>query len=123
MFRELVHSSPSDGLQYSRIEEIDIIYDFLVGFNPKFDVVRGRILGQRSIPSLMEVCFEIHLEKDRISDMNISTTPTIDSATFNAKPMTVISTMENQFLSMSIAKKTNGIPRNSVGSYMVIPMR
>ena len=45
--RELVWSNLSDSLQYSRIEEIGMIYDFLAGLNPKFDVVRGRILGQR----------------------------------------------------------------------------
>ena len=41
------------------------MYVFLAGLNPKFNIVRGRILGQRStIPSLMEVCFEIFLEED-----------------------------------------------------------
>ena len=43
--RELVWTSPDDGLQYFRIEEIDKIYDFLTGLNPKFNVVRGCILG------------------------------------------------------------------------------
>ena len=77
--RKLVWSNPSDGLQYSRIEEIDRIYDFLLGsLNPKFDIVQGRILGQRSIPSLMEVCSEIRLKEDRTSAISISATPTID---------------------------------------------
>ena len=83
--RELVWRDPTDGVQYSRIEENDRIYDFLAGLNPKFDVVRGRILGQRPIPSLMEVCSEIRLEEDRTSAMNISATPTIDSAAFSAR--------------------------------------
>ncbi|TYK22169.1 putative mitochondrial protein [Cucumis melo var. makuwa] len=43
------------------------------------DPTDGRILGQRPIPSLMEVCSEIRLEEDRTSAMNISTTPSIDS--------------------------------------------
>ena len=42
---EQVWSSPSNGLQYSKIEEIDNIYDFRAGLNPMFDVVRGCILG------------------------------------------------------------------------------
>ncbi|KAA0048807.1 Beta-galactosidase [Cucumis melo var. makuwa] len=67
--RELVWRDPTDGLQYSRIEEVDRIYDFLVGLNPKFDVVRGHILERGPLPVAMT------------------------------------STMENQFLSMSIAKK------------------
>ena len=75
-------------MQYSRIEEIEKIYDFLVGLNPKFDVVQGHILGQRSIPSLMEVYYEIRLKEDRTSAMSISTTPTIDSAAFIARSST-----------------------------------
>ncbi|KAL0555969.1 hypothetical protein IC582_004472 [Cucumis melo] len=86
--KELVWRDLTDGLQYSRIEEVNRIYDFLAGLNPKFDVVRGRILGQRPIPSLMEVCSEISLEKDRTSDMNISTTPSINSAAFSARSST-----------------------------------
>ena len=54
----------SDGVQYSIIEENDKIYDFLTRLNPKFDVVRERILGQRPIPSLMEAYYEICLEED-----------------------------------------------------------
>ncbi|KAA0037521.1 Beta-galactosidase [Cucumis melo var. makuwa] len=50
-----------------------------------FDVVRGRILGQRPISSLMEVCSEICLEEDRTSAMNISTTPSIDSTAFSVR--------------------------------------
>ena len=42
LYRELVWSSLNNGFQYSRIEEIDKIYNFHVGLNPKFDVVRGR---------------------------------------------------------------------------------
>ncbi|KAA0060464.1 reverse transcriptase [Cucumis melo var. makuwa] len=34
--------------------EVNRVYDFLVGLNSKFDLVRGRILGQKPIPLLME---------------------------------------------------------------------
>ena len=73
--RKLLWNIPNGGVQYSRIEEIDRIYDVLsylnpkfdvvcghildniydvlADLNPKFDVVRGHILGQRL--SLMEV--------------------------------------------------------------------
>ncbi|TYK27009.1 reverse transcriptase [Cucumis melo var. makuwa] len=37
-------------------------------------------------------------------------------------PVAMTSTMENQFLSVSIAKN-NGIPKNNVGSYMVVPQK
>ena len=33
----------------------------------------------------MKVCFEIHIEEDRTCAMNISATPTIDSAAFGAR--------------------------------------
>ena len=36
--------------------------------------------------------------------------------------MVVTSTKDNQFLFVSIAKN-NGIPRSSVGSYMIIPQK
>ncbi|KAA0052085.1 Retrovirus-related Pol polyprotein from transposon TNT 1-94 [Cucumis melo var. makuwa] len=83
--RELVWSSPSDGLQCFRIEEIDKIYDFLADLSPKFDVVQGRILGERLILYLMEVCYEIYLEEDRASAISISETPTIDSVAFSVR--------------------------------------
>ncbi|KAA0054973.1 Double-stranded RNA-binding protein 4 [Cucumis melo var. makuwa] len=52
------------------------------GLNPKFDTVYGRILGQRPLSSLMEVCFEVRLEEDRTNAMCVPTTPTIDSVAF-----------------------------------------
>ncbi|KAA0056080.1 Beta-galactosidase [Cucumis melo var. makuwa] len=57
----------------------------LFGLNPKFDTVCGRILGQRPLPSLMEVCFKVRLEEDRTNAMDVLTTPTIDSAAFSAR--------------------------------------
>ncbi|KAA0036818.1 Cysteine-rich RLK (RECEPTOR-like protein kinase) 8 [Cucumis melo var. makuwa] len=56
-----------------------------LGLNPKFDNVCGRILGQRPLPSLMEVCFEVRLEEDRTNAIGVLTTPTIDSAAFSAR--------------------------------------
>ena len=70
-------------MQYSRIGENDRIYDFLADLNHKFDVVRRRILGQRSIPSLMKVYSEIRLKEDRTSAMNISAT--IDFVAFSTR--------------------------------------
>ena len=81
--RELIWSN---GVQSFRIEEIDRIYAFLVGL--KFDVVRRRILDQRPIPSLMEVCYEIRLKGNRTSAINISATPVIDLAAFSARSST-----------------------------------
>ena len=86
--RELVWSSPSDSVRYSRVAKIVKIYDFLAGLNSKFDIVHGRILGQRSILSLMEVCSEILLEENRTNAMNSSTISAIDSTAFSARSPT-----------------------------------
>ncbi|KAA0054864.1 Retrovirus-related Pol polyprotein from transposon TNT 1-94 [Cucumis melo var. makuwa] len=83
--RETVWDTPNDSTQYAKLEEADRVYDFLAGLNPKFDNVCGRILGQRPLPSLMEVCFEVRLEEDRTNAMGVLTTPTIDSAAFSAR--------------------------------------
>ncbi|TYK03453.1 Beta-galactosidase [Cucumis melo var. makuwa] len=83
--RETVWDTPNDSTQYAKLEEADRVYDFLAGLNPKFDNVCGRILGQRPLPSLMEVCFEVCLEEDRTNAMGVLTTPTIDSAAFSAR--------------------------------------
>ncbi|TYK05779.1 Beta-galactosidase [Cucumis melo var. makuwa] len=82
---ETIWDTPNDGTQYAILEEADHVYDFLVGLNPKFDNVCGRILGQRPLPSLMEVCFEVCLEEDRTNAMGVLTTPTIDSAAFSTR--------------------------------------
>ncbi|KAL4016805.1 hypothetical protein IC575_024462 [Cucumis melo] len=76
---ETVWDTPNDGTQYAKLEEADRVYDFLTGLNPKFDIVCGRILGQRPLPSLIEVCFEVRLEEDRNNPIGVLTTPTIDS--------------------------------------------
>ncbi|KAA0057570.1 uncharacterized protein E5676_scaffold411G002330 [Cucumis melo var. makuwa] len=83
--RETVWDIPNDGTQYAKLEEADRVYDFLVRLNPKFDNVCGRILGQRPLHSLMEICFEVCLEEDRTNAMSVLTTPTIDSAAFSAR--------------------------------------
>ncbi|KAA0043032.1 reverse transcriptase [Cucumis melo var. makuwa] len=83
--RETVWDTPNDGTQYAKLEEVDRVYYFLTGLNPKFDTVCGTILGQRPLPSLMEVYFEVRLEEDRTNAMGVLTTPTIDSATFSAR--------------------------------------
>ncbi|KAA0048512.1 Retrovirus-related Pol polyprotein from transposon 297 family [Cucumis melo var. makuwa] len=71
--------------KYARHEEVDWIYDFLASINPKFDIVCGLIHGQKPLSSLMEVCYEVHLEEDRMSAMSVLTTPATDSAVFGAR--------------------------------------
>ncbi|TYK17784.1 putative mitochondrial protein [Cucumis melo var. makuwa] len=79
--------------------------------------------GQRPIPSLMEVCYEICLEEDCTSAMNISTIPSIDSAAFSARSSTSGNDKHNgkPISVCEHCQKNNGIPKNSIGSYMVVP--
>ncbi|KAA0033375.1 protein TIC 100 [Cucumis melo var. makuwa] len=98
--RETIWDTQNDGTQYAKLEEADLVYDFFARLNPKFDTVCGRILGQRPLPSLMEVCFEVRLEEDRTNAMGVLTTPTIDYLPLTLGPqiMTVTRIMESQFL-------------------------
>ena len=56
--KETICDTSNDDIQYARHEEANRIYDFLVGLNPKFDIVCGRILGQRPIFFAIEACYE-----------------------------------------------------------------
>ncbi|TYK01387.1 UBN2_3 domain-containing protein [Cucumis melo var. makuwa] len=96
--RKTVWDTPSDSKQYARLEEADKIYDFLIGLNPMFDIVCGRILGLRPRSSLMEVCYEVHLEEDHTSAMSILTTPATDSAAFSVRSSTHDSEQNNEKL-------------------------
>ncbi|KAA0059989.1 Cysteine-rich RLK (RECEPTOR-like protein kinase) 8 [Cucumis melo var. makuwa] len=82
---ETIWDTPNDGTQYAKLEEADHVYDFLTGLNPKFDIVCGGILGQKPLPSLMEVCFEVRLEENRTNAMGVLTTPTVGSVAFSAQ--------------------------------------
>ena len=88
--RELIWDCPCGGVQYYKIEEVDHVYDFLASLNSKFDAVRGQILGHRSIPTLMEVCSEVHLEEDRSSAMNIITASVTDFVAFSANHLVLL---------------------------------
>ena len=46
-------------------KEYDKVYLFLAGLNKELDEVRGRILGQKPLPSLQEVFLEIRREESR----------------------------------------------------------
>ncbi|KAA0055538.1 UBN2_3 domain-containing protein [Cucumis melo var. makuwa] len=94
--RKTVWDTPSDDKQYARLEEADQIYDFLIGLNPMFDIVCGRILSLRPRSSLMEVCYEVHLEEDHTSAMSILTTPATDSAAFSVRSSTHDSEQNNE---------------------------
>lgn len=83
--REIVWNTPNDDMQYAKLEEVVWIYDFLASFNPKFDSVCGRTLGQRPLSSLMKVCFEVHLKEDRMNAISVLITLAIDYVAFNAR--------------------------------------
>ncbi|TYJ99436.1 haloacid dehalogenase-like hydrolase domain-containing protein 3 [Cucumis melo var. makuwa] len=88
----------ASAVKFVYLATIDISYHPDVR-NPQihstFEVVRGRILGQRLIPFLMEVCFEIRLKEDRTNAMSIWATPTIDFVAFSARSSTSSSDKHN----------------------------
>ncbi|KAA0041425.1 Beta-galactosidase [Cucumis melo var. makuwa] len=120
--RESVWDTPNDDTQYAKLEEVDRVYDFLARLNPKFDTVCGRILGQRPLPSLMEVCFEVRLEEDRTNAMGVLLPLPLTPLPLALGPqiMTVTRIMGSQFLRVSTARN-NGTPRISVGNSTVVP--
>ncbi|TYK00188.1 Copia protein [Cucumis melo var. makuwa] len=120
--RETVWDTPNDGTQYAKLEDADRVYDFLAGLNPKFDTVYGRILGQRPLPSLMEVCFEVRLEEDRTDAMSVllPLPLTLLPLALGPQIMTVTGIMGSQFLCVSTARN-NGTLRINVGNSTVVP--
>ena len=78
-----------------------MIYDFIVGFIPRFDVIWGRILGQRPILTLVEVYNKICLEKNHIRAMSISVTLTTYHVTFSARSSASGNDKHSEFLSLS----------------------
>ncbi|KAA0063331.1 Beta-galactosidase [Cucumis melo var. makuwa] len=116
--RETVWDTPNDCTQYAKLEEADRVYDFLAGLNPKFDNVCGRILGQRPLPSLMEVCFEVRLEEDRTNAMGVLTTPTIDSAAFSARFSNHDSDKNNGKSIPACKKRSSNEKQNSGRAYI-----
>ncbi|TYK26078.1 Retrovirus-related Pol polyprotein from transposon TNT 1-94 [Cucumis melo var. makuwa] len=112
--RETVWDTPNDSTQYAKLKEADRVYDFLAGLNLKFDNVYGRILGQRPLPSLMEVCFEVCLEDDRTNAMGVLTTPTIDSAAFSARSSNYDSD-KNNGKSIPVCKKRSSNEKQNLG--------
>ncbi|TYJ99589.1 Beta-galactosidase [Cucumis melo var. makuwa] len=116
--RGTVWDTPNDSTQYAKLEEADRVYDFLAGLNPKFDNVCGRILGQRPLPSLMEVCFEVRLEEDRTNAMGVLTTPTIDSAASSARSSTHDSDKNNGKSIPACKKRSSNEKQNSGRAYI-----
>ncbi|KAA0050614.1 Chaperonin Cpn60 [Cucumis melo var. makuwa] len=90
----------------------------LYRLNPKFDTVCGRILGQIPLLSLMEVCFEVCLEEDRINAMAVLTTPTIDSVAFSARSSNHDSDKNNGKSILVCKKRSSNEKQNSGRAYI-----
>ncbi|TYK26682.1 UBN2_3 domain-containing protein [Cucumis melo var. makuwa] len=80
-----------------RIEEVDMIYVFVAGLNPKFGIIRRRILNQRPIPSLMDVCYECDV-------------PSHDNEKHNGKPIPICEHCEEQWDTKEQHWKLHGRP-------------
>ena len=67
--------------EFRNSSEIQRIFEFLAGLNPKLDQLRSQILGKVPLPSLSEVCSLVHSEESRIDGM--MKTPYHDNSTLN----------------------------------------
>ncbi|PON38651.1 hypothetical protein PanWU01x14_311070, partial [Parasponia andersonii] len=63
MFEEEEWKSVNDSIRYKKKVERSRVFIFLVGLNKYLDEVRGRILGQKPLPSNSEAFSEVHLKK------------------------------------------------------------
>ena len=70
-----------------RFVEKDRIYEFLVGLNIQFDVVRVQILGKEDLPSLNETLAIVCADKGRRGVM--LETPTVDSSALMTRIVTL----------------------------------
>ncbi|KAA0067137.1 Cysteine-rich RLK (RECEPTOR-like protein kinase) 8 [Cucumis melo var. makuwa] len=95
-------------------ECLSVIYTAKIGLNPKFDNVCGRILGQKPLPSLMEVCFKVRLEEDHTNVMGVLTTPTINFAAFSARSSNHDSD-KNNGKSIPVCKKRSSNEKQNSG--------
>ena len=84
MCKDTIWDTPNVDILYAKLEEADWIYDFLVGLNPKIDLVHGRILGHKPLSSIMEVCYGVCLEEYLASAMSVLTTFATNSAALSA---------------------------------------
>ena len=50
LYKDFEWRNEEDFLQYRKIVKKERVFDFLIGLNPEFDVVRGRNMGTRPIP-------------------------------------------------------------------------
>ncbi|KAL8101714.1 hypothetical protein AgCh_033561 [Apium graveolens] len=60
MFECIEWDCTKDSLKFQNIIEKERIFTFLAGLNRNLDEVRGRILSMKPLPSIHEVCSEVH---------------------------------------------------------------
>ena len=75
LYQDFEWKIEEDFFQHKKIVQKERVFDFLGGLNPEFDLVRGRILGMRSIPSVTETYAEIRREESRLAVMMKKETP------------------------------------------------
>ena len=81
IYQHIEMESPKDVAKLVDLLEIQRIFEFLAGLNPKLDQVRSQILGKVPLPSLSEVCSLVHSEESRIDGM--MKTPYHDNSILN----------------------------------------
>ena len=76
-FYDDVWENSNDYARHKKGEENDWVYMFLASLNRNMDEVRGRILGQKPLPSIHEVFSEVSHEESqrRIMSHNLEPSP------------------------------------------------
>ena len=55
MFKTISWKCTADSILYQKEVEDERIFKFLIGLNPEFDEVRGRVISRQPLPALVEV--------------------------------------------------------------------
>lgn len=79
---------PADDQLYKKIKETRRIFGFLSGLHKAFDVVRGRVLGTKPLPTMTSAFSEVRQEESRMKVMMgsvVSSTVTSESSALNVR--------------------------------------
>ena len=83
--KETIWNTPNDAIEYAKLEAANHIYNFLVGLNPKFDVVLVVYLNKDIFLPKLKCVLKSILKKICTNVMSVLTTLAIASSVFSAR--------------------------------------
>ncbi|TYK02036.1 reverse transcriptase [Cucumis melo var. makuwa] len=103
--RKQVHDFKQGTLDVtSYFSELSLLWQDMDLFQPQIDIVCGLILGQKPLPFLIEMCYEVRLEEDSTNAMSVPPATSLLPSVLDPRPMTVKKITRNQSLFASIAR-------------------